>query len=368
LASKGGASRSARRPDRPYGLGTIYPTPDGRWAANLELGYVGGRRKRKLIRGTTPEIVEAKLNAALADKLFGHQVLSKLTAAEIQAYIAHTKLAPATIRLHISVLHCALTTAVHPWRLLKSNPADGLTLPKKPKRKYRVLDVEAALKFLEQIRGDRWEALYVLAFTTGARIGELLALQWDDVDLEHQRIHIRRKVLHLNKVLVRGEPKTEAGERTFELLPITVEALERHRDRQAMEREYQPQWEEPALVFSTHRGTVQRANNITSYYLPRALQRAGATPMTMHEFRHSFGTVLLKNREDPAVVAQLMGHSSARVTMEIYRHVLEGETEATLGRFWQLLEAAREANGHQNGHQAEDGAETLAPGRQEGAQ
>src|SRR5262249_15840352 len=150
---------------------------------------------------------------------FGSRPLAKLTPQEIQACYTR-KLAdgyaPGTVRQYHAVLCNALNTAVR-WGLLVRNPAALVDLPKVPRREGQVLDAEPARRLLEAARGDRLEALYVLALTTGMRQGELLGLRWDAVDLDTGMLHVRRKLLRARRQLVENAPKTESGRRSIDL-------------------------------------------------------------------------------------------------------------------------------------------------------
>ena len=121
-------------------------------------------------------------------------------------------LAPATVhKLHV-VLHKALRAAVADG-LIPRNAAAGLKLPRIIREEIDPLNREEACRLLEAARGDRLEALYVLALSTGMRQGELLALKWDDVDLECGVLRVRRTLTHKDKAFVLGEPKTKKSRR-----------------------------------------------------------------------------------------------------------------------------------------------------------
>ena len=95
-------------------------------------------------------------------------------------------------KLH-AILHKALSQAVE-WRMVPRNAAEAVRAPRPSPEEMRPLSAEETRRFLEAARGDRLEALYVLAVTTGMRQGELLALKWQDVDLENATLGVRRTV------------------------------------------------------------------------------------------------------------------------------------------------------------------------------
>ena len=97
------------------------------------------------------------------------------------------------------------------------------------------LSAEEARRLLEAARGDRLEALYVLALHTGMRQGELLALKWKDVDLENATLSVRRTITKSGGRLFLGEPKTKKSRRTIDLTEASVRALREHLARQTEE-------------------------------------------------------------------------------------------------------------------------------------
>jgi integrase len=86
---------------------------------------------------------------------------------------------------------------------------------------------------LNEVRGDRLEALYVLAVTTGMRRGELLGLKWSDIDLENATVSVRRTLTRIDngKRVTLGDPKTKRSRRTIRLTPQAVEALRVHLEK-----------------------------------------------------------------------------------------------------------------------------------------
>jgi integrase len=373
---------------RGQGEGSIYKDHGGRWRAVIDLGWADGKRQRKYLSGQTRREVQAKLDAARRDyqqglplapehlsleqfllrwledvqrlkvepstyareatvirkhliPAFGKRPLAKLTPQEIQAYQARAlrTLAPKTLRLHHSVLHNALATAVR-WGIIARNPAALVELPKLQQRERRVLDAEPARRLLRAARDDPREALYVLALTTGMRIGELMGLQWDAVDLDAGALTVQRKLLHLGKQVIEGPPKSTAGRRRIELHRLAVNALRRHRDRQReQQRAAGGEWARPDLVFTTDSGQPQRGSIITGHFLPQLLERAGLPRLTFHELRHSMITLMLSRGESISVVAQMVGHSSVAMTLAVYRHILPNEQRAAVERLGDLLAA-----------------------------
>jgi integrase len=130
---------------------------------------------------------------------------------------------PATVqKIHV-VLHKALSQAVK-WSLVPRNATEAATAPRPSPKEMRSLSAEEVRKLLSAARGDRLEALWVLAVHTGMRQGEFLALKWTDVDLEAGKIGVRRTLTRESGHYTLGEPKTKRSRRTVKLTGVATEA------------------------------------------------------------------------------------------------------------------------------------------------
>lgn len=161
--------------------------------------------------------------------------LAKLTPQQVKVLYADrlaSGRSQTTVRHIHAVLHTALEQAVR-WDLVARNVTDLVDAPRMRHKEMLVLNAEQAKAFVAVAQGDRLEALYVLALTTGMREGELLALRWQDVDLEAGHVQVLNTLQKLP-----GEPpviaptKTDGSRRKITLPGATVEALRRHRARQ----------------------------------------------------------------------------------------------------------------------------------------
>jgi integrase len=196
-----------------------------------------------------------------------------------------------------------------------------------------------ARTLLEAAGGDRLEALYVLAVSTGMRQGELLGLGWEDADIEAGTVRVRRTL-----TLARGgprlaEPKTRGSRRQIRLTAGAVEALGRHRERQRTERAAAGhRWDGSlGLVFTTSVGTpIHRANLQAESWKP-LLRRAGVRDVHFHDLRHTCATLLLTKGVHPKIVSEMLGHSSIAITPDIYSHVIPGLGDAAASAMEDVL-------------------------------
>jgi integrase len=165
-------------------------------------------------------------------------------------------------------LHKALEQAVR-FNLIPTNPASKVDPPKIRQVEITPLSAEQANRLLNVARdeGNRFEALYVLALTTGLRIGELLGLRWSDTDLDASRLRVSRQVQRgeagSGEGVIFTEPKA-ASRRTVDLPQRAVEALRSHRKRQLEEKlKAGGAYQDNALVFATTLGTPLNPETVT---------------------------------------------------------------------------------------------------------
>src|SRR5215210_5896929 len=195
----------------------------------------------------------------------GKKKLKTLSAADVQRFYRDkldADLSSATVhKLHV-LLHKALKQADR-WGLVPRNVADDVDPPKVHKEEVRPLTNEQARKLLNTVQGDRLEALYVVAIQSGLRQGELLALRWEDVDLEARTVQVRRTLTRNGGKLAVGPTKTSKGRRTVKLTQDATEALRGHLERQLLEKNKAgDNWQENGLVFCTGKGTLINPTNL----------------------------------------------------------------------------------------------------------
>ncbi len=363
---------------RGNGEGTISRRKSGGWMGQYVVHTAEGR-KRKTIYGKTRKEVAGKLAKAISDREGGlafdagnltvgeyldrwlkdsvcgsvregtarrYEELSRLHIKPALGRTKLTKLAPGHVRaLYGEKLDAGLSARtvnyVHRtlFKALKQATADGLVprnvaslvkAPRPAKREIRPLDRDQARALLEAARGDRLEALYVLAITAGLRQGELLGLKWEDVDLSTGTLSVRRSLAWARKKAVFNQPKNGKG-RSVKLTGAAVEALKRHKAAQNGERlRLGGLWEDNGLVFPGEHGQPMRAYSLTVGSYARLLERTGLPEKTrFHDLRHTCATLLLLEGVHPKFVQELLGHTTISITLDTYSHVLPSMSDQT---------------------------------------
>jgi len=263
-------------------------------------------------RAKRESIVRVHLAPAL-----GAIALRRLTPADVQRCLNGIGLAPVTVGHIRSVLRSALSDAVRQG-LLERNVASLATPPPASRKDRRWLSAAECRRLLDATSTDRLHALYVVAATTGLRQGELLALGWDDVDLDVGTIRVNATLARLDGQWIRLQPKTDHSRRTVVLTREAVNALTEHRRRMAEERT--PSWAYHGLVFVTPKGNPIHGPNLLKP-LRAYLAALGLPPITWHDLRHSAASVMLTAGVPLRVIADILGHSTIRITADLYAHV-----------------------------------------------
>lgn len=178
--------------------------------------------------------------------------------------------------------------------------------------------------------GDRLEALYVVAVTTGMRRGELQGLKWEDLDLEAGTLQVRRTLSEPKGGWIFEAPKSGKG-RSVRLTRKAILALREHRKRQLEERMQRAGlWSDHGLVFPSAIGTPISGGNLNRSF-KALLKRAGLPAVRRHDLRHTCATLLLRQGVNPKYVQELLGHADISLTLNVYSHILPDVGDAAAG-------------------------------------
>lgn len=371
---------------RAHGEGTLYQRGDGLWVAQFRLP-TGERRtlysKRKAVvqsrlrelrraaeDGALPEreqrltvekyldrwleamrasvrpstMVSYDLNVRRLNRIFGRAQLSALTPVMIQtayARFADQGLSPRSVLQIHATLHRALGQAVK-WGMLIRNPSDAVDRPRPRRTEMSTLSLDELMRLFEAARGTRMYAVFVLLGTTGMRLGELLGLKWEDVDLAGRRLVVRRALQRQSgKGLLFVEPKTSRSRRTIHLTALAVEALGEHQSHTDLLRQVaRDRWRESGLVFTSTVGDGMEAG-VVNDNLRRLLAKARLPHIRVHDLRHTVATILLQGGAHPKLVQDLLGHSTVTLTLDTYSHVTPALHLEATRRLEDVMDARR---------------------------
>jgi integrase len=245
---------------------------------------------------------------------------------------------PTTV-LHLHrLLHRALDRA-HRWQLVTRNVANLVDPPRMAHIEFPTLTPEGLRRLLAAAVGDRLEALYVLAVTTGLREGELLALRWADVDPAGAALRVRGSMQPLRgRGLTIVEPKSARSRRQVLLPRVALSSLASHRRRQDGEAlAAGAGWHDLGLVFANTVGRPISAGNLLRRSFYPLLTKAGLPRMRFHDLRHTSATLLLEKNIHPRIVQERLGHAGVGITLDTYSHVTPTMQRQAADAFDELL-------------------------------
>jgi integrase len=256
--------------------------------------------------------------------VIGSVPIARLAPQQLQATYAKALsggLSSTTVHQVHAVMHKALKQACA-WGAVGRNVADLVDVPPVDRKEMKVLTPEQARRFLEAAKGTRFDALFVLAVTSGMRQGELLGLRWQDLDLDRAIITVRSTMQRIDGEWRFMEPKSQKSRRQIVVALVAVEALKRHRAQQNAERlQTGANWQDWGLVFANEIGRPMEVGNLTNRYFRPLLEKAGLPQIRFHDLRHTAATLMLAGNTPIKVASEMLGHSQTAFTMDRYMHV-----------------------------------------------
>lgn len=253
--------------------------------------------------------------------------LENTPAVLIEEWLASIKRSRGT-KAKIRNIFSAICSHAIRYRWMRSNPISEVRQSAKPEGHKVPLD-EQELQTLFEKLGRRERTLVLLDVPTGMRVGELLALQWKDIDFQKKQLQIRKSIWNQRV----GPTKTKESEKSMPLDDAMVADLNSWRAETPYAGDEDWVFASPSM-----QGKQPFWPNSLMWNIRRQAKQAGINKhISWHVFRHTFSTLLVENGEDVKTVQSLMRHANSRTTFDIYTHAVTGRKRRAQSRIVEMM-------------------------------
>lgn len=256
----------------------------------------------------------------------GMMRLAQVKSKDIKHLLEHSlpNVGSRTRQLTYRVLHYAFATAIED-KPTAVNPCLKKDKPRHTPAEYKTLSTEEVVRFLEHAKSGDHYVLFFLALETGMRQGEILGLRWDAVDSDSGSLWVRVTLTRdENGNPVLSLPKA-SRKRRVEVSPILMAMLHEHR---------RAQYPLGPWVFADKDGQPLRKDDLVRKVYQPLLKAAGIERIRFHDLRHTSATLGLSSGDNVKIISERLGHSSAKMTLDVYAKAiptLQRESAARMG-------------------------------------
>lgn len=299
--------------------------------------------KKLALKRTSLDNYYRYFNTHIKNSNLGKTPLKKINAILLQSFINEKSqngradgsgsLKRSSVKHIYNVLYGSLEQAMKN-NMISFNPCKAIVLPKNDKKEILYFTPEQADQFLESVKGSKYYLLYALVLVTGLRLGEVIALRWENVDLEEKRISVKLNTVIVSKEqqlekgvlhseLILQTPKTKKSLRTLYIEEPIVSMLKVLRETQIkINMEVGEAYIDSGFVFTNDHGEMMHPRSVQDHF-KRAVKKAGLPNLHFHCLRHTAATLMLYKKIDVKTVQEILGHENIMTTLDIYTHVME---------------------------------------------
>jgi len=231
-------------------------------------------------------------------------------------------LSPKTIKHYHLVISSMLNSAFQ-WELIDENISKRVSPPKIPKKEIKTLSIDQAKEMIKALNKEpeKYRLLVIIAIFTGFRRGEILGLQWSDVDSNENSITVKRTSSYTNRYgIFEDTTKTSSSTRTSYVPDAIIKMLEIYKNQWILQKENcQDRWKDTDRIFVQWDGAPLHPDTITKWFR-KFVKRHNLPNIKFHGLRHAHGSILLALGLDPASVSEQLGHADLQMVFQVYGH------------------------------------------------
>lgn len=267
------------------------------------------------------------ITATSADKVSRELNISP---ADFEPVNADKTLSNKTVLHHHRLISSILATAVQ-WQVILYNPCDRVKPPKVEHTEAVYLDEHQTAELLELLQAEELQnrVMITLLLFTGLRRGELLGLEWNDIDFANNLLHIKRSSLYLSdKGIFTDETKNETSTRTIKISVSVMELLREFKTWQTEQRlMIGSQWQPSNRLFTAWNGKPLHPDTLSGWFSD-FIRKSNLPHITIHSLRHTNATLQIAAGVPLTTVAKRLGHANTTTTARIYAHAIRSADEA----------------------------------------
>ena len=251
--------------------------------------------------------------------MYLYQELSEST--YVRKNVSH-KLSSKTVLEHHRLLHSMLQQAVY-WQMIPYNPASRVRPPKAKKPNINFYDDAQTIALIKALEGEelKFRVIILLTIFTGLRRGEVLGLEWQDINFKNSSLTVRQASQYVSSIgIYTKDPKTETSNRIISIPESIIKLLKEYQKEQLKTRlRLGKEWIETNRLFVQWNGAPMHPDTITKWFR-QFLEDKNLPHITFHGLRHTHATLLISQGLDVRTVSNRLGHAQTSTTLNIYAH------------------------------------------------
>ncbi|EJC6459267.1 site-specific integrase [Listeria monocytogenes] len=301
------------------------------------------KQVEKNLQITTQELYSSIIDVHILP-YFGHKKLDEITTMQVIRFLDDMEKSgksPYVRRNTLSTLRSIFTRAVK-WKVIKNNPCDGVSPPRRPKKEQKVFDEAGITLLFDKLKNEplRWRVLVSIAVMTGAREGEVAGLEWKHIDLDKQTILFEQTIVEKKGIGVVVRPGIKNGDFKILSIPNDLTSLlieykkVREKEKEAAQEEWT--WPNHFFLFTNVNGKPIRTDSIYQRWI-KFLKKNDLERIRFHDIRHTSASLLIAKGVHAKIIQERLGHADIGTTMNTYSHVFREADQSAASHFDKLL-------------------------------